>query len=169
MERFALSTIKLLILFGIRRNCLRSQLLYLYSRRVNKEDCSNYRGTSFCQLRIKFYSICCYQNELQLLGIISVGFDATGQLMVIYSEFDKYLRKNWEYNEVVHQLFIDFKKPYDSVRKDDLYNILTEFGIPMQLVRQVKLCVNETYSRVRIAKRLSDVFHIKNGFKQGDV
>jgi hypothetical protein len=28
------------------------------------------------------------------------------------------LEKKWEYNETVHQLFIDFKKAYDSVRRD---------------------------------------------------
>jgi len=28
------------------------------------------------------------------------------------------LEKKWEYNEEVHQLFIDFKKPYDSVRRE---------------------------------------------------
>jgi hypothetical protein len=27
----------------------------------------------------------------------------------------------------VHQLFIDFKKAYDSVRREVLYNILIEF------------------------------------------
>jgi len=30
----------------------------------------------------------------------------------------------------VDQLFIDFKKAYDSVRKEVLYNNLTEFGNP---------------------------------------
>jgi len=43
-----------------------------------------------------------------------VGFDATGQLLIIYSAFVKYLRKIWAYNEAVHQLFIDFKKAYGS-------------------------------------------------------
>jgi hypothetical protein len=38
------------------------------------------------------------------------------------------LENIWEYNEAVHQLFIDFKKAYDSVRRKALYNILTEFG-----------------------------------------
>jgi len=30
----------------------------------------------------------------ELLGIINVDFDATGQLLIIYSAFVKYLRKN---------------------------------------------------------------------------
>jgi hypothetical protein len=36
--------------------------------------------------------------------------------------------KKKEYNETVHQLFIDFKKAYDSVRREVLYNILIESG-----------------------------------------
>ena len=30
----------------------------------------------------------------------------------------------------MHQLFIDLKKAYDSVRREVFYNILNEFGIP---------------------------------------
>jgi hypothetical protein len=68
----------------------------------------------------------------------------------------------------VHQLYIDFKKAYDSVRREVLYNILIEFGIPMKLLRLVKMCLNETYSRVRVGKHLSDTFPIKNALKKGD-
>jgi hypothetical protein len=68
--------------------------------------------------------------QRKLLGTISVGFDITSQLLIVYSAFVKYLRKRWEYSEVVHQLFVDFKKVYDSVRWKVLYNILIEFGIP---------------------------------------
>jgi hypothetical protein len=68
----------------------------------------------------------------------------------------------------VHQLFIDFKKAYDSVRRDFLYRILIEFGIPMKLVRLIKMCLSETYSRVWVGKHLSETFCIKNGLKQGD-
>jgi hypothetical protein len=59
------------------------------------------------------------------------------------------LEKEWEYNETVHQLFIDFEKAYDSVRREALYNILIEFGVPMKLVRLIKTCLNETHCKIR--------------------
>jgi hypothetical protein len=68
----------------------------------------------------------------------------------------------------VHQLFIYVKKAYDLVRREVLYNILIEFGFPMKLVKLIKMCLNETYTRVRIGKNLSDMLLTKNGLKQGD-
>jgi hypothetical protein len=69
----------------------------------------------------------------------------------------------------VRQLLIDIKKASDSVRREVLYNILIEFGVPMKLVRLIKMCLNETYSRVRVGKHLSGMFPINNGLKKGDV
>jgi len=49
-----------------------------------------------------------------------------------------------------------------------LYNSLIEFGIPMKLVRLIKTCLTETHCRVQVGKNLSDIFPIRNVFKQGD-
>jgi hypothetical protein len=38
----------------------------------------------------------------------------------------------------------------------------------MKQLRLIKMCLNETYSKVRIGKHLSDSFPIQNGLKQGD-
>jgi hypothetical protein len=73
-----------------------------------------------------------------------------------------------EYNGTIHQIFIDFKKAYDSIRREVLYNILIEFGMPRKLVRLIKMCLNETCCKIRIGKHLSGAFPIKNGLKQGD-
>jgi hypothetical protein len=37
-----------------------------------------------------------------------------------------------------------------------LYNILIEYGVPVKLVRLMKMCLNETYIKVRIGKHLSE-------------
>jgi hypothetical protein len=78
------------------------------------------------------------------------------------------LEKRWEYNEVRHRLFIDIKKTCNSVSREVLYNILIEFGMPMKLERQIKMCLNETYNRIRVGKHLTDLFPIRNSLKQGD-
>jgi hypothetical protein len=56
----------------------------------------------------------------------------------------------------VNQLFIDFKKAFDSVKREVLYNNLLEFGIHKKIVRLIKMCLNETYSKVRIGKLLPE-------------
>jgi hypothetical protein len=64
---------------------------------------------------------------------------ATNQIFCIR----QVLEKRWEYNETVHQLFIGFKKAYDSVRREILYNILIDFGVPIKQIRLIKMSLNE--------------------------
>jgi len=46
--------------------------------------------------------------------------------------------------------------------------ILIVFDIPMKLVRLINMYLNETCSRVRVGKHLSDMLPIRDGLKQGD-
>ena len=105
--------------------------------------------------------------QKKLLGI-NVDFDTTGQLLTTYSAFVKYLKKKWEYNKALQQLFIDFKKAYNSVRREVFYNILIEFGISVKLGKLLKMCLTEMNSRVWVGKNLSDMFPIRNGLKKVD-
>jgi hypothetical protein len=65
---------------------------------------------------------------------------------------------------VVHQLFIELKEAYDSVSNEVLYNILTEFGITLKLVRRIKM-----YRHVPTAELgNASIFPVRNGLKQGN-
>jgi len=65
------------------------------------------------------------------LNVISIRKGHFGDHQVwILTEDINYCKK-CEFNGRVHQLFIDFEKAYDSVRREVLYNIFIEFVIPI--------------------------------------
>jgi hypothetical protein len=94
-----------------------------------------------------------------------VDFDVTDQLLIQIFCIRQILEKKWEYSGTVHQLFTDSDNAYDSVRGAVLYHILIQFGINIKVVRLIKICLNETYNKVRIGKNLSDAFPIQNYLK----
>jgi hypothetical protein len=67
--------------------------------------------------------------QRRLLRIISVDIDTTGKLLIIFG-IHRIREKELEYDKAVHQILIDFKKVHDSVRRELLYNIFFEFGVP---------------------------------------
>ena len=85
------------------------------------------------------------------IGDHQYGFRRNRSTTDHISSIRQILEKKWEYNEAVHQLFIDFKK------------VSIELGIPMKLVRHINMCPTETYSRVWVDKNLSDMLCIRNG------
>jgi hypothetical protein len=38
-----------------------------------------------------------------------------------------------------------------------LHSVFVEFAVPMKLVRLIKICLNETYSKVHIGENLPDI------------
>ena len=141
-------------------------------KKGEKINCSNYRGISLILTSYKILSIIIlgrltpyYVDEI--IGDHQCGFihnkSTTDQIFCI----QQILEKKWQYNGIVHQLFIDFKKA-QTVKREVLYNIINEFGIPKKLVRLIKMSLSETYSTVRIDRFLFDAFPIPCGLKQGD-
>jgi hypothetical protein len=99
VEQFALRSINLLILFGIRMNCSRIgriRSLYFFIGRVMKEIVVADRGITLVPSTYRILSnillsrLTPYAEEI--IAIICVDCDTSGQLLIIYSAFVKYLR-----------------------------------------------------------------------------
>jgi hypothetical protein len=105
-------------------------------KKGDKTDCNNYRGISLLSTAYKILSnillarLIPYVDEI--IGDHQCGFRCKRSTMDQIFYIQQILDKKWEYSGTVHQLFIDFKKAYDSVKREVLYNILLEFGIPLK-------------------------------------
>jgi hypothetical protein len=115
-------------------------------KKGDKTDCNNYRGIPLLPtiykilLNILLSRLNRYIDEI--IGNHQCGLRrsrlTTDQIFYIR----QILVKKYEFEETVHQLFTYFKKAYDSVRTEVLYNILIEFWVPLKLFRMIKVCFN---------------------------
>jgi len=141
-------------------------------KKGDKTDCNNYRGISLLPTMYKILSNILLSRLIPYAEEVTedhqCGFRRNKSNTDNIFRIRQILEKKWEYNEAMFQLFIDFKKAYDSVGREVLYNILIECGIPKKLVNLIKMCLTERYSRVRVGKNLSDMFPIRNDLKEGD-
>jgi len=93
-----------------------------------------------------------------------VDSNATVQHQIIHSAFVKYYIKmviQWNRASPVYGL----QDRLCFSRREALYNIVTEFGITVNMVRQIKLCLNATYSRIWVGRHLFEMFPFKDGLK----
>ena len=114
-------------------------------------NCSNYQGISLLLTSFKILSNIILRSLTQyvdeIIGDHQCGFRRNRSTIDQIFCIRQILEKKWDYDGTVRQLFIDFKKAHDSVKREVLCNILTEFGIPKKFVRLIKMCLSETYSR----------------------
>jgi hypothetical protein len=115
-------------------------------KKDDKTDCNNYREISLLSTTYRILSNILLARSTphvnEIIGDHQCGFRRNRSTMDQIFYIRQILEKKWEYNGMVHQLFIDFKKAYDSIKREVLYTILVEFGIPKKLVRLIKMCLN---------------------------
>jgi hypothetical protein len=126
-------------------------------KKNDKTDCNNYRNMSLLSRTYKILSTFLLSEltpyEKDIIGDYKCGFGRSRSTTDhLFSYIRQVVDKKWEYKEQVLQLFIEFKKAYDSFRREFLCIILIEYGISLKLVRLIKICLNEVYIRVRVGR-----------------
>jgi len=99
-------------------------------KKGDKTDCNNYRGISLLPNTYKILSNILLSRLIpyakENIGDHQCGFRRNRSAIDHIFCIRQILQKKWEYNEEVNQLFIEFKKVYDSDRREVLYKILIE-------------------------------------------
>jgi len=138
-----LITTKIISFLKSRKNVInKSSIKYIVRKTYEKRDkmeCDNYRGISLPNTAYKIFSkillkrLMLYVDEN--IGSYQCSFRKGKSTIDQLSIIGQIIEKRYEYRYNVWQLFIGFKKAYDNVHRESLYNIMHEFGFPRKLIR----------------------------------
>ena len=77
------------------------------------------------------------------------------------------LQTRREYNRSLWIAYVDLKAAFDSIDRHALWLILTNLGVPKQIIDLMKELYSDIFSCVRVDGQLSDRFEVKGGVRQG--
>jgi sorting nexin-29 len=108
-----------------------SIIVPVHIKKGNKIDCNNYCGISLLPTSYKILlNILLSRLSLYIDEIIGDHncFYVADQLLIRFSAFVRYLREKNGSTMRQYFSYSEFKKAFDSVRREVLYNILIKFG-----------------------------------------
>jgi hypothetical protein len=110
---------------------------------------------NFIRKDIKYLSLKVKPNMNKITGDHQCGYQCNRSYIDQIYNISQIPEKKWEYNETVHQHFVNFKKAYDSVRREVFYIILVTFKlIKMRLNKtllkpvKVNICVKRVQFKI---------------------
>jgi len=141
-------------------------------KKGDKMECDHYRGISLLNTAYKIFSKILLKRLMPYvdknIGNYQCCFRKRKSIIEQLSIIEQSIEKRFEYRQNIWQLFIDFKKSYDNIHRESLYNIMFEFGFPKKLVQLTKLCMEKTQYKVRVDNTMATPFTVDTGLKQGD-
>jgi len=107
-------------------------------KKGDKLNFSNYRGISLLNTAYKVFSKILI-GRLQpfadeCIGEYQCRFQKVKSTIDQLSVIRQIIEKKFEYKQNVWQMFVDFKKAYDSIHRESFYYIMYEFRFPSKLI-----------------------------------
>ena len=133
---------------------------------------TNYRGISLLPIAAKIYNKLLLNRIRPLVDPIlrknqngfRSGRSTLSQILVLR----RILEEARNYNLEAILVFVDFKKAFDSVDRDTMFDILSLYGIPQKIIDAIKLLYTDTKASVQTPDGETDTFPILAGILQGD-
>ena len=151
------------------------RLLLCHYKKGDKNDPSNYRGITLCNITSKIFSLL-LRNRLNrwsenndVFSDCQFGFrdnhSTTDAIFILHSVIQKVLSKQAK----LWCVFIDYQRAFDSVNREALWYKLIQSGISCKMINMIKCMYGKVQSCVKLSSvNISDFFDVTIGLKQGE-
>ncbi|KAG7300726.1 hypothetical protein JYU34_015052 [Plutella xylostella] len=158
---------------AVPRDWCRAVIVPLYKGKGSLQTCNSYRGISLLSIVGKLYAKILIERVVKeteekiwdVQGGFRKGMGCTDQVFSLRSVTEKVLAKQ----QKVFCAFVDLEKAYDRVRRNDLWETLSVYGVDSHLTRALGSLYRESSACVRINGAYTDWFDIHRGVRQGCV
>lgn len=149
---------------------MESEIILLY-KKGNPADIGNYRPISLMSCFYKLFASCILERiapdidahqPIEQAGFRS-GFSTVDHIQVVDQVIEKYL----EFNKPLYIAFVDYKKAFDSISHESIWESLKAVNINEKYINILSNIYNNSTSRVKL-DRVGKTINIKRGVRQGD-
>ena len=151
-----------------------TSLIFPLHKKGSKTDPDNYRGISLLSCFSKFFlailnkRLAKFTIDNKILSSGQLGFlkgcRTSDALLILHNLIDHYCKKRKKH---IFGCFVDFRKAFDSVPRDKLFQKLLNNNINGKFYDCLVSLYNEDKSRVKIGDHVTKSFSPNQGVKQG--
>ena len=142
-------------------------------KKGDKLECCNYRGFSLINAAYKILSQILFRRLSPLtrrfVGQYQAGFMGARATTDQIFSIRQILQKCREYNVPTHHIFIDFTAAYDTVDREQLWQIMHHNRFPDKLTQLIRATMAQVMCYVRVSGILSSPFESRRGLRQGEL
>ena len=145
----------------------------IWKGKGDRQDCNNYRGITLLSVPGKVLAhVLLTRIRSQLLKYqrpeqsgFTPGKSTVDRILALRVLVERRL----EFRESLLAAFVDFKKAFDSVHRETLWDILRVRGIPARMIGLMTGLYSGTESAVKCGGGISSFFPVNSGVRQGCV
>lgn len=141
-------------------------------KKGNQQECQNYRGITLLSTVYKVLSTI-IQRRLQesadnKIGQYQCGFRKGKSTIDAIYILKQIMEKANEANINLEILFVDFRQAFDSIKRNQLLEILKTLQVPLKLRKLIKMTMSHTRASVKTQIGETEEFETNKGVRQGD-
>lgn len=148
----------------------KTAIIHPLHKKGDKTEPNNYRGISLLPVTYKILSKA-LSNRLESQADYQIGEYQAG-----FRKGRSCIEQIWNLKNILQirnckntiVTFVDFKKAYDSIDRQTLFDTLQEFGIDRKTRVIIQQTLTNTTSKIKFMGEISKPFLINTGVRQGD-